>query len=230
MSHAGALVSRVEEVAYRCPMSDIIQRRPVGPEQPLSEADLSEDPVTQLRRWLEEAAAAGAREPNAMTLATADAAGVPSARVVLLRGLDQAGLTWYTNRRSLKGRDLAANPRAALVFHWELQQRQVRVAGSVSLVPEAEAAAYFAGRPRRSQLSAWASPQGQPLADRAELEAATETIDATYPATVPLPPFWGGYRLWPTMFEFWQGRRDRMHDRFRYLRGDQSWRIDRLAP
>jgi pyridoxamine 5'-phosphate oxidase len=211
-------------------MSDIIQRRPEGPERPLSEADLWPDPVAQLRRWLEEAAAAGTREPNAMTLATADAAGVPSARVVLLRGLDQAGLTWYTNRRSLKGRDLAANPCAALVFHWELQQRQVRVAGSVSLVPVAEAEEYFAGRPRRSQLSAWASPQGQPLADRAELEAATEALDETYPTTVPLPPFWGGYRLSPTMFEFWQGRRDRMHDRFRYLPDDQGWRIDRLAP
>jgi pyridoxamine 5'-phosphate oxidase len=230
MSHAGDVVTRASDVDYRCHVSDIIQRRPVGPEQPLSRADLSEDPVAQLQRWLEEAAAAGAREPNAMTLATADASGVPSARVVLLRGLDRSGLSWYTNRRSLKGRDLAANPRAALVFHWELQQRQVRVAGSVSLVPEAEAETYFAGRPRRSQLSAWASPQGQPLADRGELEAATEAIAATYPEAAPLPPFWGGYRLRPTMFEFWQGRRDRMHDRFRYLRADDAWEIDRLAP
>ena len=211
-------------------MSDIIHRRPDGPEEPLSRADLAADPVVQLQSWLEAAAAAGAREPNAMTLATADASGVPSARVVLLRGLDDAGLTWYTNQRSLKGRDLAANPQAALVFHWELQQRQVRVAGVVEVVSKAEAEAYFSKRPRRSRLSAWASPQGQPLTDRAELEAATERVAATYPTSVPLPPFWGGYRLSPAMFEFWQGRRDRMHDRFRYLRDGEDWRIDRLAP
>lgn len=217
-------------MTYRSSMTDLIQRRPDGPEQPLTSADLDPDPVLQLIRWLESAAAAGTREPNAMTLATADAEGVPSARVVLLRGLDASGLTWYTNRTSLKGRDLAANPRAALVFHWELQQRQVRVSGTVTEVPEAEAAAYFAGRPRKSQLSAWASPQGQPLSGRAELEAATERVAARHPGQVPLPPFWGGYRLTPTMFEFWQGRRDRMHDRFRYLPDDIGWRIDRLAP
>jgi pyridoxamine 5'-phosphate oxidase len=150
--------------------------------------------------------------------------------VVLLRGLDERGLIWYTNRESLKGRDLAANPRAALVFHWELQQRQVRVSGDVSIVAEAEAQAYFAERPRRSQLSAWASPQGRTLADRAELEAATERIAARYPEAVPLPPFWGGYRLRPAMLEFWQGRRDRMHDRYRYLPERDGWRVDRLAP
>ena len=217
-------------MAYRSSMTDIIDRRPDGPEQPLTRADLEADPVIQLGRWLEAAAGAGTREPNAMTLATADADGVPSARVVLLRGLDRSGLAWYTNRTSLKGRDLAANPHAALVFHWELQHRQVRVTGTVAAVPEAEAEAYFAGRPRRSQLSAWASPQGQPLSERAELESATERIAAKYPGEVPLPPFWGGYRLTPAMFEFWQGRRDRMHDRFRYLPDGDAWTIDRLAP
>lgn len=211
-------------------MNDILSRRPAGPETPITIADLDVDPVVQLQAWLEAALAAGTREPNAMTLATADADGTPSARVVLLRGLDQEGLTWYTNRTSLKGRDLAANPRAAIVFHWELLQRQVRVAGDVSVVPDEEGAAYFAGRPRKSQLSAWASPQGQPMADRAVLEQATEDIDGRYPDAVPLPPFWGGYRLRPAMFEFWQGRRDRMHDRFSYLREDGGWRIERLAP
>ena len=186
--------------------------------------------MVQLRVWLEAAEAAGTREPNAMVLATAGRAGIPSARVVLLRGLDDRGLTWYTNRGSLKGRDLAANAHAALVFHWELQQRQVRVSGSVGIVPDAEAWAYFRARPRRSQLSAWASPQGQTLSDRGELEAATQQIDARYPDAVPLPPFWGGYRLRPAMFEFWQGRRDRMHDRFRYLRDGDGWAVDRLAP
>jgi pyridoxamine 5'-phosphate oxidase len=211
-------------------VSDIIRRREHGPERPLDRADLDPDPVVQLLAWLDAAATAGTREPNAMTLATADGAGVPSARVVLLRGLDARGLTWYTNRQSLKGRDLAANPRAALVFHWELLGRQVRVSGEVSDVPDEEARAYFAERPRGHQLSAWASPQGQTLTDRAELEAATRRVDEEYPGAVPLPPFWGGYRLRPVMYEFWQGRRDRVHDRFRYLRAGDGWRIDRLAP
>lgn len=211
-------------------VTDIVSRRPDGPEEPLSRQDLDQDPVRQLRSWLEAALAAGVREPSAMVLATSDRDGVPSARVVLLRGLDDRGLTWYTNRESLKGRDLAANPRAAVVFHWELQQRQVRVAGEVSIVPKAEATAYFAERPRKSQLSAWASPQGRILAERAELEAATERFDRRFPDAVPLPPFWGGYRLMPAMFEFWQGRRDRMHDRFSYLREGTGWRVERLAP
>ncbi len=211
-------------------MTDIIRRREYGPEQPLDRADLDPDPVVQLTAWLEAAAAAGTREPNAMTLATADAAAVPSARVVLLRGLDDGGLVWYTNRGSLKGRDLAANPRAALVFHWESLQRQVRVSGDVTVVSREEAETYFADRPRGSQLSAWASPQGRVLTDRAELGAATQQIDQTYPDAVPIPPFWGGYRLRPAMYEFWQGRRDRMHDRFRYLRTSDGWQIDRLAP
>jgi pyridoxamine 5'-phosphate oxidase len=211
-------------------MTELIRRREYGHEQPLDRADLDPDPVVQLTTWLEAAAAAGTCEPNAMTLATADAAAVPSARVVLLRGLDDRGLVWYTNRGSLKGRDLAANPRAALVFHWESLQRQVRVSGDVTVVSREEAEAYFADRPRGSQLSAWASAQGQVLTDRAELEAATRRIDQTYPEAVPIPPFWGGYRLRPAMYEFWQGRRDRMHDRFRYLRTSDGWQIDRLAP
>ena len=211
-------------------MSDVLDRRPHEPEQPLDRTDLEPDPVVQLRAWLAAAAAAGTREPNAMTLATADSDGVPSARVVLLRGLDERGLTWYTNRGSLKGRDLAANPHAAVVFHWESLHRQVRVSGPVTVIPDDESAAYFAGRPRRSQLSAWASPQGQTLAGRAELEAATQRLSERYPHDVPLPPFWGGYRLTPVMYEFWQGRRNRMHDRFRYLRADDGWVIDRLAP
>lgn len=215
-------------------MADLISRRFDYERDVLRDTDLDPDPITQFGHWLAAAAEAGAREPNAMTLATASADGVPSARVVLLRGVDEHGFTWYTNRESLKGRDLAANPRAALVFHWELLQRQVRVSGTVSVIPGDESAAYFAGRPRRSQLSAWASPQGRPLASREELEEATARIAAAYPDVVPLPPFWGGYRLRPTMIEFWQGRRSRMHDRFAYLRDDagpdSSWRIVRLAP
>ena len=211
-------------------MFDVLGRPADEPEQPLERADLEPDPVAQLRAWLDAAAKAGAREPNAMTLATAGSDGAPSARVVLLRGLDARGLTWYTNRGSLKGRELATNPRAAVVFHWEVLHRQVRVSGPVEVTPDEESAAYFAGRPRRSQLSAWASPQGHTLADRAELEMATDRIAQRYPDDVPLPPFWGGYRLVPQMYEFWQGRRDRMHDRFRYLRTSDGWQIDRLAP
>lgn len=216
-------------------MPDPISRRFDYEQDMLRESDLDPDPITQFERWLEAAAQAGTREPNAMTLATAGADGVPSARVVLLRGVDERGFTWYTNRESLKGRDLAANPRAALVFHWELLERQVRVSGAVATIPEDESAAYFADRPRKSQLSAWASPQGRPLTSRDELEQATERIAATYPDEVPLPPFWGGYHLTPSMIEFWQGRRSRMHDRIAYLRADAAdhvsgWLIQRLAP
>ncbi len=211
-------------------MPDPVSRRLQYQRGSLDAADLEVDPILQFGTWLAHAAAAGVREPNAMTLATAGADGAPSARVVLLRGVDARGFTWYTNRRSLKGRDLAANPRAALVFHWEVLERQVRVSGSVAVIDTAESAAYFAQRPRKSQLSAWASPQGQPLSQREELVAATELLDSRFPGDVPLPPFWGGYRLWPEMLEFWQGRRDRMHDRFCYLREGDDWRLVRLAP
>lgn len=206
-------------------------------------ADLDGDPIRQFLRWLEDAAAAGIREPNAMTLATADADGEPSARIVLLRGVDHRGFTWYTNRESRKGRDLAENPRAALVFHWAELERQVRVAGRVSPIPDDESAAYFAGRPRKSRLAAWASPQGRPIAGRDVLEAALADVEARFAGEVPLPPFWGGYRLRPTMIELWQGRRSRLHDRLAYLRVDDdgptaagaggsavAWRIERLAP
>ncbi len=165
-----------------------------------------------------------------MTLATADLAGNPSARIVLLRGVDERGFVWHTNRTSLKGRDLALNPKGALVFHWDVLERQVRLAGPVEQLSDPESAEYFAARSRLSQLAAWASDQGQPLANRAELEGEIERLDVEYPDSVPLPPFWGGYRLRPESVEFWQGRRDRMHDRFVYLRHGPDWRIQRLAP
>ena len=201
-------------------MSDIADHRFEYARDSLELADLDPDPLRQFHDWLMDAAEAGHLEPNAMTLATAGADGVPSARIVLLRGIDERGFAWYTNRTSPKGQDLAANPRAALVFYWERLERQVRVSGAVSVIPEDESAAYFAGRPRKSQLAAWASPQSQPLDSRVELVAATERYAILHPEEVPLPPFWGGYRLLPERIEFWQGRRSRMHDRFVYLRAD----------
>lgn len=193
-------------------------------------ADVDRDPIAQFAAWHRAAAEAGVREPDAMTLATTDGAGEPSARIVLARSVDARGFTWHTNRTSLKGRDLAANPRAAIVFHWEVHERQVRAAGPVEPLDEAESAAYFARRSRRSQLSAWASEQGRVLRDRGELEAEVARLEVEYPDEVPLPPFWGGYRLRPEWIEFWQGRRDRMHDRLTYLRESDGWRIERLAP
>ncbi|MCU0479221.1 MAG: pyridoxamine 5'-phosphate oxidase [Chloroflexi bacterium] len=196
----------------------------------LDAADLDPDPVRQFLAWLTDAGEAGIREPNAMTLATATATGEPSARIVLLRGVDADGFTWYTNRESRKGRDVAENPRAALVFHWDALERQVRVVGSVSRVPDEVSARYFAGRPRKSQLAAWASPQGRPIAGREVLEEAHRRLDDAFPGDVPLPPFWGGYCLRPAMLEFWQGRRSRLHDRIAYVRVTGGWQIERLAP
>ena len=193
-------------------------------------ADLDPDPVRQFLAWLTEAGEAGVREPNAMTLATASATGEPSARIVLLRGVDADGFTWYTNRESRKGRDIAENPRAALVFHWAALERQVRVGGSVERVPNEESARYFAGRPRKSQLAAWASPQGQPIAGREVLEEAHRRLDEEFPGDVPLPPFWGGYRIVATAIEFWQGQPNRLHDRVRYTLGDGGWFRERLWP
>ena len=196
----------------------------------LERNDLGDDPVVQFANWRAAAADAGVREPDAMTLATADGEGLPSARMVLLRGADERGFAWHTNRSSLKGRDVAINPRGALVFHWQPLERQVRLAGPVEALSDEESAAYFSSRSRRSQLSAWASPQGQVLTDRAQLETAVAQMGIKHPGAVPLPPFWGGYRLRPEWIEFWQGRRDRMHDRFVYLREGAGWRVERLAP
>jgi pyridoxamine 5'-phosphate oxidase len=194
--------------------------------------DLGPDPVAAFGRWFADAAAAGVVEPNAMVLATAGAGGVPSARTVLLKGYDGRGLRFFTNLGSAKAAELAANPRAAVVFPWHPVARQVRVAGAVVAVDRGEVEEYFASRPRDSQLGAWASAQSTVVPSRAALDAALADVAARFPAEVPAPPGWGGYRVVPESWEFWAGRVGRLHDRLRYRRTDPSggWTVERLAP
>jgi pyridoxamine 5'-phosphate oxidase len=197
----------------------------------LAEADVDADPVVQFGRWFEQAQHAGLLEPTAMTLATATPDGRPSARMVLLRGFDERGFCFYTNYQSRKGVELAANPRAALVLWWDKLERQVRIEGRVERTSHAESEAYFASRPPGSQLSAAASPQSRVIEDRAVLERRVTELATTLPdGRLPLPEFWGGYRLVPEVVEFWQGRPNRLHDRLRYRRTGDTWKLERLAP
>ena len=197
----------------------------------LRRADLASDPFEQFRRWFADAGTA-VEVPEAMALATATPDGAPSVRMVLLKGFDERGLVLYSHRTSRKGRELEANPRAALLFHWSPRGRQVRVEGSVELVSEEESDAYFGTRPRDAQLGAHASRQSEPLGSRAELdERLAEVERALGEAPVPRPPTWGGFRLVPQTWEFWQHRASRLHDRFRYeLEPSGGWRIERLFP
>jgi pyridoxamine 5'-phosphate oxidase len=196
----------------------------------LDESSVGTDPIGMFAEWMEEANAAGIEEANGMALATASADGMPSVRIVLLRGFDQRGFAFYTNYDSAKGKDLLANPRAAASFWWAPLERQVRIAGRVEKMSRAESQAYFDTRPRGHQLSAWASPQSGVVAGRAELEARAEEVKALFPAEVPLPDFWGGYRLIPERIEFWQGRENRLHDRVLFERRMDEWAVARLAP
>jgi pyridoxamine 5'-phosphate oxidase len=197
----------------------------------MAEADVDADPVVQFGRWFEQAEQAGLVEPTAMALATATPDGRPSARMVLLRGFDERGFVFYTNYSSSKGAELAANPRAALVFWWDKLERQVRIEGRVEQTSRQESEAYFRSRPPGSQLSAAASPQSQVIDGRAMLEERVARLATGYPdGEVPLPSFWGGYRLAHEVVEFWQGRPNRLHDRLRYRRSGDTWKIERLAP
>ena len=196
----------------------------------MDERDLDPDPMVAFRAWFREAEDAVPRA-DAMTLATATADGRPSARVVLLRGLDERGFVFFTNRESRKGAELLENPHAALVFHWWELGRQVRIEGVVEEVDLAGSESYWDTRPRASRLAAWASPQSRPIRGRAELDGLYAEADARFgDAGVPLPPFWGGYRVVPESLEFWTHRENRLHDRIRYERTGASWRRERLAP
>jgi len=192
---------------------------------------LSQDPLELFEHWFAEAKRAGVDVPEAMTLATATGGGVPSARMVLLKGADEDGFVFYTGYGSRKSDELEENPRAALVFYWRPLGRQVRVEGSVERVSEPESAAYFATRPRGSQLAAWASQQSRPLGSREELERRYAELEREYEGRdVPLPPHWGGYRLRPEAIEFWEHRENRLHDRIRYTRAREDWKVERLSP
>ena len=197
----------------------------------LDREDLNQDPFEQLKIWLQDAHKAGIIEANAVTLATSNRKGHPSARIVLIRGIGKRGLQFYTSYESRKGQELLANPYCALVFFWAEIERQVRIEGYVEKLAPEESDAYFASRPVENQLSAWASNQSQVVPSREYLEAQYQNFQSKLKEPIPRPPNWGGFIAIPHIFEFWQGRKGRLHDRFRYSKiGDQSWRIERLAP
>jgi pyridoxamine 5'-phosphate oxidase len=199
--------------------------------QSLNETDVDPDPLKQFQRWFDQAVTAQLPEPNAMTLATATKAGIPSARIVLLKAVDSSGFTFFTNYESAKGQELAENPHAALVFLWTDLERQVRITGTVEPTSTVESDQYFDSRPPGSRLGAWASDQSQVISHRAVLETRLAELEVEYgDQIVPRPPHWGGYRVKPTTIEFWQGRSNRLHDRLRYRFQNNCWVIERLSP
>ena len=197
----------------------------------LDEEDVSHDPIVEFARWFADAQAAHVEEPNAMVLATATVDGSPSARVVLLKAFDERGFVFFTDYRSRKGSELEDNPRAALVLHWKELERQVRITGPVERTSLDASEAYYRSRPIGTRLGAWVSHQSAVIPSRTALEAGLAEVEERFAdGEVPLPPYWGGYRVRPETIEFWQGRESRLHDRIRYLRSGEAWRIERLAP
>ena len=197
----------------------------------LNESEVKSDPIEQFKQWFADAEKAGVAEPTAVTLATADKTGMPSARIVLLKEFDARGFVFYTSRTSKKGRELLDNPRASLVFFWQELERQVRIEGQVEEVSREQSAAYFHSRPVASQIGAWVSHQSEVVASREVLNEREITLREKYAGKeIPLPDFWGGFRVIPAVIEFWQGRSSRLHDRLRYQRVDSDWKIERLAP
>ena len=198
----------------------------------LDASDVVADPIAQFSAWFANATDAKIAEPNAMTLATLGPDGAPDARIVLLKGVDARGFTFFTDYRSQKGRDLLAHPRAALVFFWTELERQVRIRGTVAQLSATESAAYYDSRPRGSRIGAWASEQSSVITDRSVLESRVREVESRFPDdTAPsLPPHWGGYLVEPTHVEFWQGRQSRLHDRIRYRREESAWIVERLSP
>lgn len=197
----------------------------------LSEESVLKNPLDQFKIWMDEAINSNIIEPNAMTIATAQRDGTPSARIVLLRKYDERGFIFFSNYLSAKANDLNENPKASILFYWAELERQVRIAGSVEKISSKESEEYFATRPRGHQISAWASEQSKVISDRKELERQFLEIEKKFEGKeIPLPPFWGGYRLVPIIYEFWQGRESRLHDRIRYSLVDGNWKIERLSP
>mgnify|MGYP000137012260 FL=1 len=213
------------------PTNNIADLRKSYERAALNETESLADPRLQFEQWLQQAIDSEIPEPNAMTLATVSSDLRPSTRVVLIKGVDERGIVWYTNYNSRKGQELAGNPFAALQFHWVELERVVRIEGQVEKISDAESDAYFHSRPLDSRIGAWASPQSEPISGRDVLVTAAAKYGAQFLLNPPRPPHWGGYRLRPTSWEFWQGRKSRLHDRLRYtIDSDQQWRRERLAP